>query len=152
MMLRFVTDWMALLVTFALTGGILGVAVIPERLGAGKRTLLSLALAIPATILVAIPTVSLRRLNALTFALGLSVLAAVTVFRNRERIVHSVRTRTTSRMPVQLWRSRLLSDPWRVLVLLSAAVAGWFAVSVRRLRVAVQTAYLGVRPSGTTGG
>lgn len=128
MTLRFVADWMALLVTFALTGGMLGVAVIPERLGAGKRTLLSLALAIPATILIAVPAVSLRRLNALTFAFGLCVLAAVAFFRNRERIVRSVRTRTTSGIPVQFWRSRLWSDPWRVLILLSAAVAGWFAV------------------------
>lgn len=115
-------DAAAILVTFALAGWLLGVVVVPERLVAFQRLFLSLALAIPATVLLAVPGLLAGRLSALTFLAWGGLLAIVAARRsgNPLRRLGEPAGRAVRRVRASSWRSRAL--------VVVALAAGWLAV------------------------
>ncbi len=74
-------DGLSLATTFGLTGWLLGLAVVPERLGASRRGAISLALAVPATVLVSTPGLVTGHLGTPAFGASVMVLSLVTTFR-----------------------------------------------------------------------
>ncbi len=124
-------DGLSLAVTFGLTGWLLGLAVLPERLGAARRSAISLALAVPATVLVSSPGLAAGRLGIAPLGAGLVVLAAVAAFRLgvRPATVSLGRLSGRARSAMRYARSRLdrRTIVAAVLVFLVAASA-WLSV------------------------
>lgn len=132
-------DLFALAVTFAFTGWLLSLVVLPEPVGAARRAGLTLATAVPGAMLASLPGLVFDRLGPATFlpALAALVLAA------------GLRTGGLSalRRPGQTL-SRLRGVPGRIigrldrralvpaLVTLAAVAAAWFAVLAPQLEVA----------------
>ncbi len=113
-------DVLALLVTFALAGALLGAIAVPERIGVVERIFLSIALSVPATILAAAPGLLVHRFGAVALLLGLAALAAAVIARVRPS-GGRIRDRAAE---LRGWR-----PTWLQAVATAAAVAAtWFAV------------------------
>ncbi len=74
-------DLAALAVTFALTGWLLSLVVLPEPVGAARRAGLALSTAVPAALLAALPGLVLDRLGTTAFLLGVAGLTLLATFR-----------------------------------------------------------------------
>jgi hypothetical protein len=122
--MSFGRELLALLSSFVLSGFFLGWIVLPRALGAWNRWFLSLALAVPATLLAAAPWVATHSLAAWNVALGLALLAALAAYRMWAQC-RAALTRLRRR-GVRLPRPRALPA---VLVCL-AIVATWLTVLV----------------------
>lgn len=81
MTLSAIHDLVALLVTFVLAGWFLGLVIIPRKLDLAARCFVSLALAVPATILVGSPSLVFNRLGIPGILIPLLVLAVIAVVR-----------------------------------------------------------------------
>jgi hypothetical protein len=117
-----VKGFVAFLITFGLAGWLLGLAAIPERRSGFERLFLSLALAVPATVLVAAPGLIARRQGTWSLLACLAVLAAVAAWRTGHPFARLV---DAARAAPARWRET--GWPARLLVAL-ALVATWFAV------------------------
>jgi hypothetical protein len=113
-------DVLALLVTFCLAGALLAAIVVPERLGVVERLLLSIALAIPATVVASTPGLLIHHFGAGAILAGLAVLAGLAFLR-----VRPSRGRVRLRLAAfRDWRP----TPLEGIVALGAAAAAWLAV------------------------
>ena len=116
-------DSVALGVTFVLTGWLLGLIAVPERLAGIERLFLSLALAVPATLLAASPALVFHGLGAIGVALGVAALGAVAARRSGEPLRRAREAAAAGRQ----WVAELR---WtRGLLIGAGAVAGWLAVA-----------------------
>jgi hypothetical protein len=113
-------DVLALLVTFCLAGALLAAIVVPERVGVVERLPLSIALAIPATILAAAPGLLVHHFGAGAILGGLAALAALALLRVRPSPDGTRRRLAAFRR----WRP----TPLEGVAALGAAAAAWFAV------------------------
>ena len=115
-------DLISLGITFGLTGWLLGLVLVRGRLGGETRILLSLALAVPATVLVAAPGLFFHELGLATFLPCLALLAALAAWRSGFDPAHLRRALAGS----QKGFGRI---GWpRFLALSAAVLVGWFAV------------------------
>jgi hypothetical protein len=114
-------DVVALLATFLLAGVFTGWIFIPERLSGWDRLFLSLALAVPGTLLAAAPGIATHRLAAWNVVAGLLVLGALGAWRAREGLRRSANGVRRVRPPQR---------PRFSVVLLTclAGLTTWFAV------------------------
>ncbi len=117
-----VRDGLALLLTWGLAGVLLGYCVVPEQLDFPTRLRLSLALAVPATVLVIALALPFGLLGAPTFLGGGVVLAGVAVVRLRHRLgtLRDLRGAIGSCLSGLSGRGYLLT--------LAIAVVAWLAV------------------------
>jgi hypothetical protein len=151
----------ALFLCFGVSGWLLGLAVVPGRLGLPTRLWLSLALSVTATVGLAVPAVLVHQLDALPILVGflvLAVLAAIRVSRARRAArgapraadqAHRAPERPQGATWWAAWRSggwRTRRVIWRALTLVAAAVLGWVALLGPQLAAASPTGLL----SGTT--
>lgn len=115
-------DLTALAITFGLTGWLLGLVVLPERLGAIRRGGITLALSVPATLAIGLPGLLLHRLGPPSLLPGLGLLGGIAAWRARRGPGDGLRT-------VRPAIPRLGGVAWRRLLLVSAGAAlGWLAV------------------------
>ncbi len=117
-------DFLALAAAFLLAGLFAGYALVPERLGGWDRLFLSLALAVPATILAAAPGIATHSLAAWSIVAGLGALGALGAWRTRDSLRRALPA-------ARSLRSR--ARPPRALTVLFATAAlamAWFAVLV----------------------
>ncbi len=132
-------DALSLGVTFLLAGGFASWVAVPDRLGGRDRLFLSLALAVPATLLAAAPGLATHSLSVWNLTLGLGMLGAAAAWRARSRLrdgltairAGGVRPPRPGRVPV--------------LMVCAAAALAWFGVLVPE---GVQDTDRG-RPNGT---
>ncbi len=117
-------DLAALIVTFCLTGWLLGLVVIPRALGVTPRALLSLALSVPATVLLATPGLILHRLTPLSFSACLAALAALAGWTSHRRAGDD--SRRGGRLGVRKCIAAL--DLEGLVLSALAAAVGWLAV------------------------
>ena len=111
------TDLGALIVTFGLTGWLLGLVFVPAGLTGARRLWLSLALAIPATTLVALPGLLAHALVPATLALSAGALLTAAGWR-------CLRDGRRPSRP----RTRRAITSMQVLGLCSAGAVAWFVV------------------------
>lgn len=122
----------ALVVTFGLGGWLLGLAFVPERIGLERRAWLSLALAVPATVVVGAPSIASHDLTGRSFAIWLAVLGAVAAWRCRERLLQLARLALAPRAallrlrPVGRRSARRIG--WTATLVVAAALIGWATV------------------------
>ena len=136
----FLGDLIALAVTFALTGWLLSLLVLPEPVGAARRTGLTLATAVPGAMLASLPGLVFDRLGPATFLPALAVLAIGAALRTgalsglrRSPGAALARLRAVpKRIAGRLGRRALVP----ALVAIAAAAAAWFAVLAPQLEVA----------------
>ncbi len=133
-------DLIALAVTFALTGWLLCLVVLPEPVGATNRGGLTLATAVPGAMLVALPGLVIDQLGSTAFLLALTALALAAAFRTGalsalrgapSEVLSRLRS-TPRRIAARLGRRTLVP----ALMAAAAVAVAWFAVLAPQLEVA----------------
>ncbi len=110
----------ALLVTFLGSGWLLGLVLTPNRLGMSARSLLSLALAVPATFLLSLPGLVTHHLGRASVVAPLLILGALAAGRVALARKQALRPD---------WPRELVkSVPRNALLLVPGGLAGWFCV------------------------
>jgi hypothetical protein len=118
-----VREVIALSLTFFFAGFFLGWIVLPQPLGRTNRLFLSMALAVPATLLAAAPWVATHTLVAWNVSLGMAALAALAAWRGRTHLATLPERLRHARKP---GRPRLLPT----LLIALALIATWLTVLV----------------------
>jgi hypothetical protein len=118
-------DALSLGASFLLAGGLASWIAVPARLGGWDRLFLSLALAVPATVLAAAPGLATHSLAAWNLALGLGALAVAAGWRVRTHVGHGLTAIRSRRM-----RPPRAPRPLPVLMVGVALALAWFGVLV----------------------
>lgn len=112
----------AFLLAFAITGWVLSFVLFRQRLGIETRSLLSLALSAPASLLAEITGIATHSITILSFLIGMIILSLLVVVNNRQAILHP-------RQQLSRYKLERAGAKWYVVPLLLAGVAiSWLAV------------------------